>query len=89
MSHQKFEYESLQDAKTIKSFLESLIESIEHGRITLKSNGDEIAMNVYDLMKFSVNAKQKDGINKMNIKISWAEKSTGKKNHGVPISISS
>lgn len=73
MSTKKFDYESLQDAHSIKTYLVSLIDSIEKGRIVLKSNGDEMAMRVNDLMKFSVQAKNKDGQNKLSIKLSWSE----------------
>ncbi|MFA7382816.1 MAG: amphi-Trp domain-containing protein [Desulfurivibrionaceae bacterium] len=73
MSTKKFDYESLQDAHSIKSYLVSLIDSIEKGRIILKSNGEEMAMRVDDLMKFSVQAKKKDGQNKLSIKLSWSE----------------
>lgn len=73
MSTKKFDYESLQDAHSIKTYLVSLIDSIEKGRIILKSNGEEMAMRVDDLMKFSVQAKKKDGQNKLSIKLSWSE----------------
>ncbi len=73
MSTKKFDYESLQDAHSIKSYLVSLIDSLEKGRIILKSDGEELAMRVDDLMKFSVQAKKKDGQNKLSIKLSWSE----------------
>ncbi|MFA7346616.1 MAG: amphi-Trp domain-containing protein [Desulfurivibrionaceae bacterium] len=73
MSTKKFDYESLQDAHSIKTYLVSLIDSIEKGRIILRSNGEEMAMRVDDLMKFSVQAKKKDGQNKLSIKLSWSE----------------
>lgn len=73
MSTKKFDYESLQDAHSIKNYLVSLIDSLEKGRIILKSDGEELAMRVDDLMKFSVQAKKKDGQNKLSIKLSWSE----------------
>ena len=73
MSTKKFDYGSLQDAHSIKTYLVSLIDSIEKGRIILKSNGEEMSMRVDDLMKFSVQAKKKDGQNKLSIKLSWSE----------------
>ncbi|MDG4476187.1 amphi-Trp domain-containing protein [Thiovibrio frasassiensis] len=73
MSTKKFDYESLQDADSIKTYLVSLTDSIEKGRIILKSNGEKMVMRVDDLMKFSVQAKKKDGINKLSIKLSWSE----------------
>lgn len=88
MSNQKFNYESLQDSETIKSHLVSLIESIEKGTIILKSNGDEISMPIDDLMKFSVRAKKKDGLNKLSIKISWVESKGNKLDSSKPMSIS-
>lgn len=89
MSTHKFNYESLQDANSIKTYLVSLIDSIEKGRIMLKSNGEEITMNVDDLMKFTVRAKKKDGLNKLTMKISWAENKVSKEDHPSPMIISS
>lgn len=90
MSTKKFDYESLQDAHSIKTYLVSLIDSIEKGRIILKSNGEEMAMRVDDLMKFSVQAKKKDGQNKLSIKLSWSEiKPVIKEEHASSMSISS
>ncbi len=88
MSNQKFNYESLQDAGTIRTYLESLVDSIEKGTITLKSNGDEISMRLDDLMKFTVRAKKKDGMNKLNIKISWVESKDKKCDSATPMTIS-
>lgn len=89
MSNQKFNYESLQDAVSIRTYLESLIDSIEKGSINLKCDGEEISMRVGDIMKFSVKAKQKDGLNKLNLKISWAENDRRGMTNNKPITIAS
>ncbi|MCB2183011.1 MAG: amphi-Trp domain-containing protein [Desulfobulbaceae bacterium] len=88
MSNLKFNYESLQDTETIKTYLESLIDSIQKGCINLKSNGEEISMQVDDLVKFTVRAKKKDGLNKLNIKLSWAESKDKKLDTSKPMIIS-
>lgn len=88
MSNLKFNYESLQDTETIKAYLESLIDSIQKGTITLKSNGEEISMQLDNLMKFTVRAKKKDGLNKLNIKLSWTESKEEKLDTSKPMTIS-
>ncbi|MBD3170283.1 MAG: amphi-Trp domain-containing protein [candidate division Zixibacteria bacterium] len=70
---QDFFYESVQDPKTIKDFLQSLMEGIEKGNIALSSNGEEIVLNPSDMLKFSVKAKVKGEASKLSLKISWKE----------------
>lgn len=70
---QDFFYESVQDPKTIKDFLQSLMEGIEKGNIALSSNGEEIVLNPSDMLKFSVKAKVKGETSKLSLKISWKE----------------
>lgn len=71
---QRFEFESLQDVKTIRSFLESLIDGFEKGRITLSSEEKKIELNPNTLLKFNVKARKKpNASNQLNIKISWKE----------------
>ncbi len=67
----EFYYESVQDAETIKEFLQSLLDGMEKGRIFLSSNGNDISLKPANLLKFSVKAKNKGDTSKMNIKISW------------------
>ena len=72
-SEKKFVFESLQDADTIRTFLQSLVDGFESGTIRLSTNGDEIELNPEGLLNFTVKAKRKAGSNKINIKIGWKD----------------
>jgi amphi-Trp domain-containing protein len=87
---QRFEFESLQDVQTIRSFLESLIEGFEKGRITLATEDREIDLHPEDLLKFNVKARKKpNASNQLQIKISWKESAEAKNISHKSIRISS
>lgn len=71
---QKFEFDSLQDSESIKSFLQSLVDGFENGKIVLSSETEEITLHPNALLRFNVKAKRKDNSkNQLSIKISWKE----------------
>ncbi len=75
-NEEKFNFESLQDSESIKSFLQSLVDGFEKGSISLSTTDDEIVLSPKGLLNFSVKAKKKPGgSSKMSIKISWKETS--------------
>lgn len=69
----KFEFDSVQDEKSIRTFLAALTEGFGKGRVVLRSEADEISLIPGALMDFSVKAKRKDGESKMTIKIAWKD----------------
>ncbi len=70
----RFEYESLQDTESIQSFLKSLVEGFEKGRIALATEDREIHLYPDALLKFKVKARKKPGdSSQLQIKISWSE----------------
>ncbi|MBF0552465.1 MAG: amphi-Trp domain-containing protein [Deltaproteobacteria bacterium] len=71
--NEKFEYESIQDNVSVRDFIQSLLDGIEHGRIILQSNEDEIIMHPNNLLKFTVKARKKEDQSRLNIKVSWKE----------------
>jgi amphi-Trp domain-containing protein len=78
MSDDKFMYDSLQDTQSITEFIATLREGFEKGRITLSTNGDEIALAPRGLLNFTVKARRKsDGASKISIKIAWKESRDG------------
>ncbi|WP_319778521.1 amphi-Trp domain-containing protein [Maridesulfovibrio sp.] len=72
-SEKKFVFESLQDAESIRTFLQSLVDGFESGTINLSTNGDEIELHPEGLLNFTVKAKRKESGNKINIKIGWKD----------------
>jgi amphi-Trp domain-containing protein len=70
----RFEHESLQDSKSIKNFLQSLVEGFEKGRISLSTEDKEIHLNPGTMLKFKVKARKKpESDNYLQIKVSWKE----------------
>jgi amphi-Trp domain-containing protein len=56
---QKFEFDSFQDSCSIKTFLESLVDGFENGKIVLSSETEEITLHPSALLRFNVKAKKK------------------------------
>jgi len=77
MSHQddKFEFESVQDSRTIQKYLQALQDGFAQGRIVLNSEGSEISLHPGGFMKFQVSVKKKGSENKLSIKVTWKDKS--------------
>ncbi len=74
MAHDgKFEFDSVQDEKSIQAFLAALTEGFGKGRVTLRSDAEEIVLTPSPLMSFSVKAKRKDGESKLTLKITWKD----------------
>jgi amphi-Trp domain-containing protein len=69
----KFEFDSVQDEKSIQAFLAALTEGFGKGRVVLRSDTEEITLTPGALVDFAVKAKRKDGESKMTIKISWKD----------------
>ncbi|MBC2714141.1 MAG: amphi-Trp domain-containing protein [Desulfobacteraceae bacterium] len=89
-NEQKFEFDSLQDATSIKAFLESLVEGFGNGKIVLSSETEEITLHPNALLRFHVKAKRKDNTkNQLDIKISWKEPKVAVKSTQKKIRISS
>lgn len=67
----RFTHESLQDAETIATYLQSLIRGFEKGRIALKSHEGELTLHPRDMINFDVRAKKKNDKSKLTLRISW------------------
>ncbi|MFV0347330.1 MAG: amphi-Trp domain-containing protein [Halodesulfovibrio sp.] len=73
MPEEKFVFESMQDAQSIKVFLESLIQGFENEKVTLAAHGDRIDLAPNGLLEFSVKARKAGDSSKLTIKIGWKE----------------
>ncbi|MDR1685304.1 MAG: amphi-Trp domain-containing protein [Desulfovibrio sp.] len=72
-AEKKFIFESLQDIKSISSFLEAIVEGMQTGKILLSSSDECIEMHPNGLLHLSIKAKKKGGNNKIGIKVEWKE----------------
>ena len=67
----KFAFETVQTATTIRGFLTPIIEGLESGRLTLASAGEEIVLAPGRALKVEVKAKRKKDGGKLELEISW------------------
>jgi len=70
----KFFHESMQDIDSVRSFLESLQEGLQKGRIVLGAEQEEFTLTPPDVFTFSIKAKKEGGTSKLQLKISWEDK---------------
>ncbi|MDX9786528.1 MAG: amphi-Trp domain-containing protein [Desulfobacterales bacterium] len=66
-----FDYESIQDVRTICSFLDSLNQGFESGQIILSSDNETLELSPQMLLKFKISAKKKKDKSRLEMKISW------------------
>lgn len=67
----KFEFETVQTAATVRGFLIPIIEGLEAGRLALASAGEEILLMPGQALKVEVKAKRKKDGGKLELEISW------------------
>ncbi|MEW6260796.1 MAG: amphi-Trp domain-containing protein [Thermodesulfobacteriota bacterium] len=68
---EKFDYEAIQDRKSMRQFLNTLIEGIENGKILLSSDKDRVLLAPTELIRFTLKAKRKPGKSKITLKLAW------------------
>lgn len=85
----KFEFDSIQDADSIKDFFGSLMRCFENKRIILNNGTEEIIMHPGPLLHFEVKAKRKGLESKISIKIEWTDSKRETKSTSQAIAISS
>jgi amphi-Trp domain-containing protein len=73
-SDRKFVYESLQDARSIGTFLAAITEGMSNGHIMLSTSDEHIEFAPRGLLKLFVKARKKGAENKITLKIEWSSK---------------
>jgi amphi-Trp domain-containing protein len=81
----KFEYDSIQDAQTIKESLQALVTGFEKGELSLKSEDEEIVLEPRGLLRLRIKAKQQADRNKLSLKISWRTPKPDKSGESISI----
>ena len=71
----RFKYESVQDAETLRRYLEALTAGFGAGEIRFTSRDGEVAMHPRGMIGFLVEAKSTGGRMKLHLKFSWRETS--------------
>ena len=85
---EKFEFESVQDCRTIQKYLQALQDGFDQGRLVLSADGAEIVLHPAGYVKFEVTVKKKGPENKLAIKVGWKDRGDQTAQSGT-ISISS
>ena len=70
----EFKYETIQDKNSIVKYFESVMQGIKKDKILLQNADDELVFHLSNLMNFEIKAKQKNGVNKIELQLSWKDK---------------
>jgi amphi-Trp domain-containing protein len=73
MSKEEFEHESVQDNETVSQYLQAMIEGFRNGKITFKSEDDELVLFPNNLLEFVILAKKKGDKNKISLRFTWKD----------------
>jgi len=68
---QKFVFESMQDAKSIRQYLEAVMSGLEKGRLTVSAGEQQFTLEPRELLTFTVKARKRGGEGRLSLTISW------------------
>jgi amphi-Trp domain-containing protein len=68
---QKFAFESMQDAGSIRKYLEAVMDGLASGRLTLSAGEQQFALEPAELLTFTVKARKHGGEGRLSLTISW------------------
>lgn len=69
----RFKYESVQDADTLKRYLEAVTAGFAAGELRFSSREGEVVLHPGGMIGFLVEAKSMSGRMKLHLKLSWRE----------------
>jgi|GEM_PF-816720 len=70
----EFDHDSLQDSESIGQYLDALAKGFDAGQLLFCAGKTEMLLRPQGLLKFTVNAKRKDGQVKLSLDVSWKER---------------
>ena len=68
---QKFVFESMQDAESIRKYLEAVMEGLRKGKLVVAAGQEEFVLQPTDLLTFTVKAQKRGGAGRISLAISW------------------
>ncbi|MBU1040330.1 MAG: amphi-Trp domain-containing protein [Proteobacteria bacterium] len=72
MGHdQRFVFESMQDAQSIRKYLEAVMEGLDKGRLVVTTGSEEFVLEPAGLMNFIVKARRRGGEGRLSLSITW------------------
>ena len=69
----KFNYESVQDVRSLVEYLRALADGFEKGSMRFARKDLELVLSPKGLVGFAVEAKARDGRMKLGLKFAWRE----------------
>ncbi len=69
----RFKYESVQDAETLKRYLEAVTAGFAAGELRFSSREGELALHPKGMVGFLIEARSTGGRMKLHLKFSWRE----------------
>ena len=75
-SKKSFRHESLQDARSISTILQSITKAIAKGKVSFSDEDDRIIMEPEGLLHLKLTASQEDNRQRINVRISWQVEET-------------
>lgn len=71
MGEEKFVFESMQDAESIRSYLQAVMEGLKKGSLTVAVGEQQFTMQPAELLTFTVKARKRGGAGRLSLAISW------------------
>ena len=68
---QKFVFESMQDAESIRAYLEAVMDGLRKGRLLVSAGQEEFVLQPSELLTFAVKARKRGGSGRLSLTISW------------------
>ncbi len=68
---QKFVFESMQDAESIRAYLEAVMDGLRKGRLLVSAGQEEFVLQPTELLTFAVKARKRGGSGRLSLTISW------------------
>ena len=80
----RFQHESLQDAKSIRTLLAALAKGIGKNELRLGDDEDELVLHPQGLMTLRIKAEHEDGRSQVNLRVTWREADESKPSKSTP-----
>uniref|UniRef100_I2PYS3 Amphi-Trp domain-containing protein n=1 Tax=Desulfovibrio sp. U5L TaxID=596152 RepID=I2PYS3_9BACT len=74
----RFKYESVQDAETLRRYLETVTAGFAAGELRFASREGEVTLHPEGMLGFLIEAKSMGGRMKLHLKFSWREDGAAK-----------
>jgi amphi-Trp domain-containing protein len=70
-SDQKFVFESVQDAQSVRKYLEAVIDGLDKGQLTVAAGKEQFVLKPTELLTFTVKARKRGGSGRLSLAIAW------------------